>query len=206
MMKNNDFQTAVLVLTYDGGAAGCITFEVPGTSDSTPTELSDAMHSLNQTHLLANATEGHRQASTDANISTVDAANDPHLRVTFQLGGSVIKIFDIFFVAIDTLRELSVYDRTRDFDDFTSYIGEANMVITTRQTNPPRTARDPPYFQVEWLMRALAQTPAYMLEQRSFKEVDMVLFVDGTKIGEVSLRRQMNGIDLTQESDSVLIS
>ena len=203
MMKNNDFQTAVFVLTYHGRTTGCITFEVRPTPDSAPTDFSDAMHSLNQTHLLANATKGHRQPSTDASISTVDAANDPRLRVTFQLAGSVIKIYDIFFVAIDTLRELSVYGRTRDFHDFTSYIGIADMVITTRQTNPPRTARDPPYFQIEWLMRALAETPAYMLEQRSFKEVDMVLFVDDIKIGEVSLRREMDGIELTQESDGI---
>ena len=206
MMHNNDFRTAVFVLTYHGSGIGCILYDVPSASGPTPTDLIDAMHSLNQTHPVVNTTDVHRQVATDANISTVDATNDSELEVTFHLAGAVIKIYDIFIMAIDTIRRLSVHGRTREFRDFTDYMETANLVISTRQTDPPRTARDPPYFQIEWLMRALAQTPAYMLEQRSFREVDMELFVDEVKVGEVSLRRPVGGVELTQGSDGVSTS
>lgn len=42
-------------------------------------------------------------------------------------------------------------------------------------------------------MKALAQTPAYMLEQRSFREVDMILFVNEVQVGEISIKRPSAG-------------
>ena len=52
-------------------------------------------------------------------------------------------------------------------------------------------------------MRALAQTPAYMLEQRSFREVDMALFVDEVEVGGIELRVPRRGTGLIPGSDDV---
>lgn len=105
------------------------------------------------------------------------------------------------------LRELAPRRRSSRFADYATRINAANLVLSTRQNKPPRTERDPPYFQFEWLMRALAETPIYMLEERSFREVDMVLFVDEIKIGEISVRRLGGGdVSLLPASDDVAIS
>lgn len=101
----------------------------------------------------------------------------------------MITIYEIFFVALDMLREIAPFSRTARLADATNQIVAANLAVLTWQTDPPRTAQNPPYFQIEWLMRALAQTPAYMLQQRSFREVELVLFVDEVKVGEVSILR-----------------
>ena len=92
-------------------------------------------------------------------------------------------------MALDMLRELAPYKRTARLVDATTQVPSANLDVSTRQTDPPRTGQNPPYFQVERLMRAMAQTPAYMLEQRSFREVELVLFVEEVKVGEVSILR-----------------
>lgn len=55
-------------------------------------------------------------------------------------------------------------------------------------------------------MRALAQTPAYMLEQGSFREVNMILFVDEVKVGEISVKRPEAEMGLIQASGDVDIS
>lgn len=55
-------------------------------------------------------------------------------------------------------------------------------------------------------MKALAQTPAYMLEQGSFREFDMILFVDEVKVGEMSVKRPGTEIGLIQASDDVATS
>ena len=109
-------------------------------------------------------------------------------------------------MAIDMLRELAPFSRTDRFADTRTLISAANLILSTRQNNPPRTVRNPPYFQVEWLMRALAQTPAYMLEQGSFREVNMILFVDEVKVGEISVKRPEAEMGLIQASGDVDIS
>ena len=209
MIRNRDFQTAVFVLTYQGHGVACITYKVPTASDSAAPDITNATQRVDERPPLLNTTKAPLQASTGAkptSINTVDATTDPHLRVAFQLTGSVITIYNIFNMAIDLLRDLAAHGRVAHFADFTAYLDAANLVISTRQNRPPRTALDPPYFQTEWLMRAVAQTPAYMLEQGSFREVDMVLYVDEVKVGEVSIRRPRSGSGLVRASDGVSTS
>ena len=209
MIRNRDFQTAVFVLTYQGHGVACITYEVPTASDSVSTDIKNATQSVNGRPPPLNTTNALLQASTNAktpSIKTADATNDPRLRVALQLTGSEITIYNIFNMAIDLLRDLAAHGRAAHLADFTAYLDAANLVISARQTSPPRTALDPPYFQTEWLMRAVAQTPAYMLEQRNFREVDMVLCVDEVKVGEVSIRRPRDGSGLGRASGGISTS
>lgn len=176
----------VFILSYQERGIACITYNLAEATDSISTNITNKTQSVNQTIPLPNTTTLLLQTSTDANatkINTGDAKNDPRLRVAFQLTGSVITIYEAFCLALDMLRELAPQRRTSRFADFTTRINAANLVLSTRQNKPPRTERDPPYFQFECLMRALAETPIHMLEERSFREVDMVLFVDEIKKG-----------------------
>ena len=209
MIRNLNFQTAVCVLSYRGEDVGYISYEVTALPDSISTDIANATPSVDQTVPVPNSTMWHLPTSADANttsVETVDTKNDPRLRVAFELTGSVITIYDIFYVTLDTLRELAPFSRTGRLADTISRIGAANLVLSTRQNDPPRTAQNPPYFQVEWLMKALAQTPAYMLEERSFREVEMVLFIDEVKVGEVSIKRPTSGNALVSASGDVLTS
>lgn len=99
-------------------------------------------------------------------------------------------------MALDMLRELAPFKLSARLADGVTRVPPANLDVTTRETDPPRTAQNPPYFRVEWLMRAVARTPAYMLEQRSFREVELGLFVDEIKVGEVDIGRPRSGVGL----------
>lgn len=209
MIQERNFQTAVFVISYRERGIACITYKLAEATNSMSTDITNSTQSVNRTLPFSNATNLLLEASTDANttaINTVNATNDQHLLIAFQLTGSAITIYDIFYLALDMLRELAPLRRTSVFADATTRIDAANLVLSTRQTNPPRTAVNPPYFQVEWLMRALAETPMYMLEERSFREVDMVLFVDEIKVGEVSIRRPGGGDGLVAAYDDIASS
>lgn len=209
MIKNRNFLTAVCILTYRGENVGYISYEVTAMTDSISSDITNATSPVNQTPPVSNTTTWLLPTSADANttsVDTVDPKNDPRLRVAFRLTGSVITIYDIFYVALDMLREIAPYSRTRRLANTITEVGAANLVLQTRQNDPPRTVQNPPYFQIEWLMKALAQTPAYMLEEGSFREVEMVLFVDEVKVGEVSIKRLTTGNALVSASSDVLTS
>lgn len=198
MMAKSSFETALFLLSYRGEGVAHIRFKAAGVSDITLNGTTNATQSVNKTLSIS-----HIQASTNISTTRVDATNDPHLEVSFQLTGSVITIYDIFYVALDMLRDMAPINQRACLGDAITRVPDANLDLSTRETNPPRTAYNPPYFQAEWLMRALAQTPVYMLEQRSFRELDMVLFVDEMKVGEASVRRPTSGTGLLPASGNV---
>lgn len=197
MINNNNFQTAIFIILYRGRGIGAIHYRVAGAPDymsagTLNTTLSAAQNSenislLNKTIALIETAS----ADNRTDIDTTSVTNDPRFRVAFTLTGSILIIYDIFYAAIDMLRELADYKRTVRLVNDSTFIRSAGIDITTTDPNDPsRTVRNPPYFQAEWLMRAMAETPAYMLGQRSFREVEMNIFVDDIKVGMVSLRKR----------------
>lgn len=192
MLLNHNFQTAIFILSYRGDRVARITYIPTGAPNSISTNTTNPTQDLNQSLPISNTTKGLLQILPNANATSahsLDPTNYPHLEVSFRLTGSVVTVYEIFFVALDMLREVAPFRRTAPLADATSQVTTANLDLSTRNTDPPRSAQNPPYFQIEWLMRALAQTPSYMLEQRSFREVELVLFVDQIKVGEVSILR-----------------
>lgn len=209
MIHERNFQSAVFILSYRGQGVARIRYKMMGALASLPADIANTTLNANETLPRSNTTTRLLQPSTDANttsVDTVDPQNDPLLRVAFRLVGSVITIYDIFYLALGMLREVAPYPRTARLVDTTTPISAANLLLSTRQNNPQRTVQNPPYFQVEWLMKALARTPAYMLEQRSFRELEMTLFVDEVKVGEISIMRPRSGNALVLGSGDVLAS
>ena len=200
MLTNFNFQTAVFMLSYRGEAVARITYKPSGAPNSISTTTTNATQLSIPPLPHSNPAKQLLQIFTDANTTSVDTAdptNYPRLEVSFRLTGSVITIYEIFYLALDTLREIARFGRTGRLADSTIQVTAADLKISTRGTDPPRTAQNPPYFQIEWLMRAVAQTPAYMLEQRSFREVELVLFVNEVKVGEVSIMRPNAAVDVS---------
>lgn len=99
MIKELNFQTVVFILSYQERGIACITYNLAEATDSISTNITNKTQSVNQTIPLPNTTTLLLQTSTDANatkINTGDAENDPHLRIAFQLTGSVITIYEAF--------------------------------------------------------------------------------------------------------------
>lgn len=206
MIKNLNFQAAAFILSYRGHGVACIKYKVTGAPGFKSTNIANATEGGNRTLSLSELTNWLPQASTSAHSTSVDPINDPRLEVSFQLTGSVVTIYEVFLMALDMLREIAPFKRTARLGDGATLITAANLVVSTRQTDPPRTAQNPPYFQVQWFMKALAQTPTYMLEQANFREVEMVLSVNEVKVGEISAQRPRNGNGLLPASGDLSTS
>lgn len=103
---------------------------------SISSNITNAPQSVIETPSLSNTTKDLFQAFTDINTSldTVDATSDPPLRLAFQLTGSVITIYDVFDMALDTLRKLGPFRQTDQVVLGITTINAANLVVSTRDT------------------------------------------------------------------------
>ena len=201
MIQKQEFQAAVFLLSLYGKEVASITYDATTAFDSVPTAITNTTRSIGQILPLSKISKSLPHPIEDTSttrIQTADTTNDLYLRVNFQLTGSMITIWDIFYMAIDMLLELAVYAQAARFADFTMHLNNAHLVVSTQQSSPPSTVHNPLYFRMEWLMRALAETPAYMLEQRSFKEVDMTVFANEVEVGKIFIKRPRTATGLVQ--------
>lgn len=127
---------------------------------------------------------------------------DPHLSVEITQGPESLVIYEVFYAVYALIRQTGIYaaaqPRNARIRDFT--FGIVAPPITTRKRpiifsvrslgNPPRTMRNPPWFQAKWLIKVLGGLPQYMLDRPSFREVrDMIITVDKVKVGQAWLVR-----------------
>ena len=129
---------------------------------------------------------------------------DPRLHVTTIQGLETLNMYEIFFVVLTFLQAVASNPRTKRVPDFDMEInqppitlaGEPVLLAFRNQGNPPRTAENPPYFQLEWLIKGLAKLPQYMLESRDLNNVlSMVFSVDGVDVGwGYMLRKHPTGV------------
>lgn len=146
-----------------------------------------------------------------ATVLEAPAWEDSHLKVTYGQYLDTFTIYEIFFTVIAYIRQMAVHSRTARVIDFTAIIdtppitsaGQPIALSFRNYMNPPRTARNPPYFQWEWLIKAFGQLPQYMLDSRNFQEVvHMALKVDGVLVGEGYIVRKRTGLELVGGSTS----
>lgn len=139
-------------------------------------------------------------SSKEANVLNVKPSNSsltedpPNLNVSIHLLPTPISFNSIFYTTLDMLRELAVNARTDRMPSFISHLDSSKFYVSVRDTNnPPRTAGNPPYFQAEWLMRAVAQMPAFMVKRWMFRECEVDVEVEGIRVGEIKVSRRRLG-------------
>lgn len=149
-----------------------------------------------------------------AYISSVDKPNgtmnlaapaweDPHLEVQITHGSDALTIYEAFYSVYAMIRQTALnaskLPLRASLIDFSVNINAPP--ITTlyhpimssfkNHDNPARTARNPPYFQPKWLIKALGRLPQTMLDTRSFRVINwMTIKVDGVPVGDGFLLRQ----------------
>lgn len=133
------------------------------------------------------------------------AWDDSRLKVDYIQRLDTFTIYEIFFAVIAWIHKMAVHDRNAQVIEFTARIdtppittaGQPIAISFKNYSNPPRTARNPPYFQWEWLIKAFGQLPQHMLDSRNFHEVlHMALTVDRVPVGEGYIVRQRTGLEL----------
>lgn len=144
-------------------------------------------------------------AMVGATALEAPAWDDSHLKVVYVQELDTFTIYEIFFAVIAWIHKMAVHDRSARVIEFTARIdtppittaGQPIVISFHDRSNPPRTARNPPYFQWEWLIKAFGQLPQYMLDSRNLHEVPyMALTVDRVPVGEGYIVRQRTGLEL----------
>lgn len=197
MIKTKNFQSAVFTLTHAGREVATIEYSVAEGSISASSHTLDATRNLltlnGPTMPTYNRTIWLDETDVENNASMTSAflsRKHPKLRVNFHLSGLVLTKYDICYAALDALRGMSSFKRADRISDTITPLLAADLELMTVDANsPPRTRRNPPYFQAQSMMRALAQMPGYMLGQGNFMEVSMEITIDRTIVGRVLLRR-----------------
>ena len=192
MLKARKFRAAAFTIQYKNWDLGVILYSlitVTG-SDDLPSEASN-MTSRNVTKTItANGTKDLQSGGLPSTVNITSALNThPDLDLRFQFVGMPVALTDVFSVVLDLLRDLAHFNPAARLIGYWKRIGSANLIFNLQDPNsPPRSARHPPYLQAEWVVRTLAQIPTYMIEH-SFREIEVVMYVDDLRIGEISLTK-----------------
>lgn len=206
MIKTRNFQSAVFVLTHAGRELATIEYSVAGGNvgvSANPLNATRNVPARNDLTVPAyNSSVWLDESDGNSNISTtgtIASGKEPKIQVNFHLSGLVLSKYDICYAALSALRGMSNYNREDRIGDSVTPLLAANLeMVTVEVDSPAHTGRNPPYFQAQSVMRALAEMPGYMLEQGKFMEVGMEISVDGTMVGWVLLRRVEMANGLTQ--------
>ena len=193
MIRNNRYQSSVFFIYRGGRGIGGLAYRVIQTSIPEPgPQISENLERNNSPTRSLPSQTGYDLDSNGAeymNLSEVDNINDD-LQVAIRLTGSKLTSDEVFISIFDILRELSIFPTiARMVTDVTHIISTGLYIGFIDANDPPRTMSDPPYFQGEWLVKALARIPSYMVQRQRFREVEAGISVDNIKVGKVSLSK-----------------
>ena len=191
------FKSVHSYLSYQGREVGTLEIRKPlSASSGSPSDETD--ETTSSVLSISNATQ------LNSTTLTAPAWQDPHLGVSINQGLDTFTIYEIFAFVLSMIREYSPNKRTARVVDLTIVIdappittaGQPIMISFKNHDTPPRTARNPPYFQFEWLFKAFGQLPQQMIDLGNFKEVlGMFLQVDGVRVGEGYIVRKRTGLE-----------
>ena len=189
------FKSVHAYLSYQGREVGTMEIRKPlSASPASPSDQTDgtAPHVLT----ISNVTQ------LSSTMLTAPAWVDPHLQVTNIQDLDSFTIYEMFFMVLSFIREISPTKRTSRVVEHTLSIdappitkaGHPIWISFKNHDSPPRMAANPPYFKVEWLIKAFGQLPQYMFDHANFKEVvNMGIKVDGVQVGEAYVVRKRPG-------------
>lgn len=136
------------------------------------------------------------------------AWSDPRLSVSLVRGFQTLTIYEVFYGVFFLLREMAPHASSDQVKDFSLLVNLFPVTAAVHSLdvsfdssgNPPRTAADPPFFQWEWLIKAIGQLPKTMLDARDLRDIfHFGLKVDGVPVGRGWMLRQQ----FTQQIDAL---
>lgn len=126
---------------------------------------------------------------------------DRRLKVSVSRGVNQLNQFEVFFAVF-----LLLLKSARQ--PIASVVPDVGFVLNRPPITPVgqpiavsfkgvgRTAANPPYFQWQWMIKAVAQLPLYMIEEENFRELGRIrLRVNDIEIGVGQIVRLRRGLD-----------
>ena len=184
----------------------------PATSQSTIGEQGSQNQSLAQVlptlpsldDLSRNLTNGHSNLTNDTSILT-----EPVFDIDCQYpeGAKTLTDIEVFATVLSVLKTIAPVPKT-DLVDAAFETGMLTIDARVQFQGPediPWHPPGPPYYQYQWVVRALHAMPTYMLDQGRFAELAVLIIVDGRHLGVGQiLKGEMDPQDITGKNISIL--
>lgn len=208
MIELGRFQSVTLSLLYDGKRVGTVEIVFrerpvkPGeTIASTEANNTQAL-SQQQNVTFFNDTASLTEKLNNGNL--IQADNDKELRVLATLTGSTVAPWDVFLLVIEVISGTAELEYNERLNDYVSPRTIPRVEITFRNPEPPRTM--PPFFEAHYLIQAMATIPDLMIRKGVFKEVVLVLKVDGVDVASGNMGTVDAAASLSQANSNVSVS
>ncbi|KAL8827739.1 MAG: hypothetical protein Q9191_003006 [Dirinaria sp. TL-2023a] len=193
MIANGNYQSSIFLILRKDKGVGALSYRSTQPLSSKPRSISlqdledgndESVNPLHESSLRPDLN------TTGATNSSNSVAANADFVTYFKLFGSRMAPNDIFITSLDLLRAFAVFPRTARIDSGVTEFRVGNSYLKYRDpNNPPRTKWNPPYFENEWMLRAVSLMPGYMVKRQSFKEVNVKISVAEIIIGEVDLTK-----------------
>ena len=174
-MDDNRFQSAVFTLKWQGRNIGAIILEWKRGSlcEGRESNLLSFPGQLSAPSMNSSACPS--SATTISHLLI-----EHHLNATFKIVGDNLAVFDIFRLVNTILVDAAEYEPT---EQLSSYISPKSVRwVTASFTTPAPPRLNPPFFEIRWLIQAIAGVPAYLASQGRFAETIVSINLDGARV------------------------
>ena len=139
--------------------------------------------------------------TTNTNVTLLDAVVTPIF--VFDADSETLTIPGVFITSILALKGFAFRPNTDIVPTYTGIApveeGDASMVFELYQI---RTR--PPFLEYRWLIEAVRQLPAFLVQQSRFAETGIGIFVDGVHVGD-GLLQKFRPAGLVQKAGEVMV-
>lgn len=201
MMKNDNYQTMLLTLGFNGVAVAYLRIEQadPQVLSLTGVNNDSSVESLKRrsgeilpatpsTNGLANFTQFSNSSSLSLTTNTTAPLNAGDLRIVVTALGRPITMNELFIPIFAGLEYVARHPSTFPIEPFIVRPADTDMEIEFQDYGTqPRTAA--PFFEYQWVAKALGKLPEHLVMLGRWCEANFVVQVDGVRVGEGWIRK-----------------
>ena len=132
------------------------------------------------------------------------AENDRRLQVLITLNEPVLGVYDVFRLSIAILVDAAEKGPLERLFFYQSTPNIPNIEL--RVSVPIFPPWNPPIFQYQWLIKAIASVPPFMIREGRFREAVIAVNLDGIRVANAVLRAKIssgNGLPLLNPNVTV---
>ena len=134
-----------------------------------------------------------QSATTAANVSSITPSyltsgdvlkitDDKRLTIRTSLVGSALDVQDVFRMVFAVIVGTAEQKSTEQIQEYVSPKTVPRVILSFFPPVPAPT--QPPFFEVRWLVRTVASIPTYMIKKGQFRELLLLLEVDGSRVAD----------------------
>ena len=194
LMKRNRFASVKLSMTMERVDVGSVEFTLLSNEQQqfdADKSASRLERPVNSSILATDSISADIVAASTKHGNNTLSTNAVHLQVFCRLFGYDLEASEVFGPVVTTLSRFAAYSPGAHMRNWKTPFEIGETALEFKSTN----RRSPPFFEVEWLIKATAAVPLYMLNKGRFSEVEIQIAIDNTAVavGQLRIERTPHG-------------